>query len=85
MTSQNGPRSIPPGGMGRASDHQTAVRSGRVEFRHREALSFDLRREAAPDFVEEIYHQRYMTLGFSRLGAPRWYQHDEALAVRVRV
>src|SRR5260370_36978957 len=43
--------------------------------------SFALRLDAAADFVEEVYHQCYVTLDLSRLGALRGHQHGEALAV----
>src|SRR5262249_51412482 len=40
-----------------------------------------LRRDAPPDFVEEIHHNLDVILRFSWLGALRRHQHDEALAV----
>ena len=43
--------------------------------------SFAQRRHAAPDFVEEIPHQPYMTLGFLWLRTLGRHQRDEALAV----
>ena len=65
-----------------ASDHRHKLPAGyRVVKTSVLGGSFALRRHAAPDFVEEIHHQRYMTLGFSRFRALRRHQHDEALAV----
>src|SRR5437870_5587077 len=43
--------------------------------------SCTLRCYASADFVEEVHHQRYMTLILARLRTLRRHQYDEMLAV----
>src|SRR5262249_16010256 len=56
-------------------------RSRKARGAFRRKGSFPRLREATPDFVEKIHHERYMTTGLSRFGARRRHYHEEALAV----
>src|SRR5262245_5241676 len=52
-----------------------------AQSRFRQKDSFPLRRQAPPDFVEEVHLEHYMILNFTCLADVRRHQRDKALAV----